>query len=1177
MLLQHGWYLQPRPIPHVPCFSHCPVPARLDENVNENARLTMAYFRAWTLDAKRGTDAVPHVRALRGVDESWEHALRTWLRRLPCEETKQYIGNFMSVYRVRPAVEGQENSDDDAADTALHVTPTDLADALQTKVSAHGKRGHVESKEATDSLVAEAFRTAEKVWATGRVATGQAEKTKNAWDQVPAEAAIRAAKRKQGNPAPDPTRGHETNPAVTLGRSEAEQVHNIHAWLHSLDSRKCNAEQQAFCRKVAERVLTEMQEDANPPATHEASEPLRWALHGGPGTGKSYTLNLVRRELFEQILGWQQGVHFQVVTLQAVMAEQLDGDTIHHALGLNWNGAGNGISEAKLLELCATTLQWRWLFIDEISMVSAELLARLELRCRELVRDISTRKFARNRGDARCFGGLNVCVSGDLWQLPPPRGTFLGEVPWEMITKCSNKKLAQTIHGQELIWGYGGQGIQGMTELVQCERTHDAWLQELQDQLRHGQLSDENHAFLHGRMTKTPGSVCKGRVTCGQANCQRLMQQQAPASIVGAQECDVCKSERTSKALVLHGKPGEACFAGADAILPTNAVKYHVNKLRAHEWAKQHQERMRYAIGQDRMSSAALREKPDLMNEKLEWLQRHDQECGGLYGVLPLCMGFPVRATDHIDRAKGILRGCRGVVVGWSQEHVTESCAQDNAIIWNTLPVAVYVRFDTAAKWAIDGLQQANVYPVSPQRKQWHLDKHRQRPVLRVTRRQYPLAPAFAVTAHAAQGQTAKGQVVADLHIGPNGDPLTAYVAVTRVTGRNKLAILRPFDPKPYQQGTRLGRALLLRVWRREEIDWEVLRAKYVEEKPCAECSVQKRKNEYTVGQWKRNDDKRICKECIARHVDNGQPWQCSMCCCWRSPAQFPAKHQKASCAFYRVCLTCKETKACGLCGKHLEEKNFSKGQWRRTRGGQRVCRACQRKGQWTCAVCGRRVLQTHFSLWAGKHKGRHGRQQCNMCIHMKHAKKRTHTRLKRRREKVAEAKVAKVLQDARAEIQQRQRKQRAQGEESAKGAKTIGASPTGRKRTPGQICEPEKHIQVEGTEPPRGEEAERSQGQEYDATSARSSKKRANKRRAYECPYCRVTIYSTVESGNVQATCHCDKQFRVRGSVVARNFAHACPKCGQQIQSSKETGRIQSTHKTPAGKPCPKRSWIIN
>eukprot|EP00434_Breviolum_minutum_P017382 symbB.v1.2.015349.t1/scaffold1094.1/size138377/14 len=673
-----------------------------------------------------------------------------------------------------------------------------------------------ESKAAADDLTAAALRRAEELWSTRQVATVQKEKTKNAWAEVRAEEAIRAAKKKQRNPAPGPMLGHEvTNPSVAVGRSAAQQVQSVHAWLHSLDGRECNAEQQAFCRKVAERVLTEMDEDSHQQATQEVSEPLRWALHGGPGTGKSYTLNLVRKELFEEILGWQQGIHFQVVTLQAVMAEQLDGDTIHHALGLNWNGASNGISEAKMLELCAATLQWRWLFIDEISMVSAELLARLELRCRELIRDINARKCAGNRGEARCFGGLNVCFSGDLWQLPPPRGTFLGDVPWEMITKASNKKLALTIHGQELIWCYGGQGIQGMTELVQCERNHDEWLQELQDQLRHGKLSEENHALLHGRMTQTPGSVCKGRATCGRAACQRLMNQQLPASIVCARECGVCKEERTSKALVLQGQLGEAHVAGADAILPTNAVKYHINKLRAREWAKQHQERIRYAICQDRISSAALREKPALMNEKLEWLQKHDQECGGLYGVLPLCMGLPVRATDHIDRARGILRGCRGVVVGWSQEHVSESLDQEDAsIIWNTLPVAIYVRFDTAATWAIDGLQETNVYPVSPQRKQWHLDKHRQRPVLRVTRKQYPLAPAFAVTAHAAQGQTAKEKIVADLHIGPNGDPLTAYVAVTRVTGRDKLAILRPFDPKPYQQGTRLGRVLLLKVWR---------------------------------------------------------------------------------------------------------------------------------------------------------------------------------------------------------------------------------------------------------------------------------------------------------------------------------------------------------------------------
>ena len=182
-------------------------------------------------------------------------------------------------------------------------------------------------------------------------------------------------------------------------------------------------------------------------------------------------------------------------------------------------GAAQRISEAKMLELCATTLQWRWLFIDEISMVSAELLARLELRCREVVRDLSKHKYGRDGLEPCCFGGLNVCFSGDLWQLPPPRGTFIGEVPWEMITKAGNKKLALTIRGQELIWGVGGHGIHGVTELVQCERTRDEWLQELQDQLRHGRLSDENHALLHGRMTQTPGSTCKGKVMCQQPEC----------------------------------------------------------------------------------------------------------------------------------------------------------------------------------------------------------------------------------------------------------------------------------------------------------------------------------------------------------------------------------------------------------------------------------------------------------------------------------------------------------------------------------------------------------------------------------------------------------------------------------------------------------------------------------
>ena len=156
-------------------------------------------------------------------------------------------------------------------------------------------------------------------------------------------------------------------------------------------------------------------------------EPLRWAVHGGPGTGKSYVLNRLRKELFEDMLGWKQGAEFQVVTLQAVMANDLKGDTIYHAFGLNWQGLGDErISGHKLLDLSAKALRWRWLIIDEISMVSAELLARLELRCRELVRD--------PKASMQRMRHMSVPLEGKtlFWQVIC--GTFLGDVPWEWLT-----------------------------------------------------------------------------------------------------------------------------------------------------------------------------------------------------------------------------------------------------------------------------------------------------------------------------------------------------------------------------------------------------------------------------------------------------------------------------------------------------------------------------------------------------------------------------------------------------------------------------------------------------------------------------------------------------------------------------------------------------------------------
>ena len=186
-----------------------------------------------------------------------------------------------------------------------------------------------------------------------------------------------------------------------------------------------------------------------------------------------------------------------------------------------------------MAELLAGATRWRWLLVDEISMVSAELLARLELRCRELARDACKEKYGPNNNAARPFGGLNVILAGDMWQLEPPRGTFLGAIPAEMLRRRGQKtKLPHAAYGQRLVWGGPTEGVQGVTDLVRCERTQDAWLKEVQDQSSHGRLTAVTHACLHGKATAVPGSWHNGHASCGSRTCEALATDQvAPERI----------------------------------------------------------------------------------------------------------------------------------------------------------------------------------------------------------------------------------------------------------------------------------------------------------------------------------------------------------------------------------------------------------------------------------------------------------------------------------------------------------------------------------------------------------------------------------------------------------------------------------------------------------------------
>ena len=213
------------------------------------------------------------------------------------------------------------------------------------------------------------------------------------------------------------------------------------------------------------------------------------------------------------------------------------------------------------------------------------------------------------------------------------------------------------------------------------ERCEDAWLAEVQEELRHGRLTLDNFSFLHGEDTCVPGSWVAGQAACGRQRCQQLAIPRAEAggaekpsrkrtakeakvmSHIQREECETCRQERASKARVAQSvgdaRFRQTKFVGAPAIYPNNDVKYSTNKIRAQQFAAHHGIPLAYVTAKDTPSAAVLSEKPDLVRDKRQWLQRHDRECGDLYGVLPLAVGMPMALTDHIDRnpAKQLLRG----------------------------------------------------------------------------------------------------------------------------------------------------------------------------------------------------------------------------------------------------------------------------------------------------------------------------------------------------------------------------------------------------------------------------------------------------------------------------------------------------------------------------------------
>ena len=127
---------------------------------------------------------------------------------------------------------------------------------------------------------------------------------------------------------------------------------------------------------------------------------------GSAGVGKSFLLkHLVKREMNRR-----GDNRVYCTSLTGLASCNIDGITIFSFAGIGLGKEDADVLVEQIIENRTALRRWRLvelLFIDEVSMLDATLFEKLELIARKV------------RNSSAVFGGIQICLSGDFFQLPP--------------------------------------------------------------------------------------------------------------------------------------------------------------------------------------------------------------------------------------------------------------------------------------------------------------------------------------------------------------------------------------------------------------------------------------------------------------------------------------------------------------------------------------------------------------------------------------------------------------------------------------------------------------------------------------------------------------------------------------------------------------------------------------